>query len=95
MHSILASALLAFGVATASAAAPTMAPVPAPDAPAITTLLREFLAGASRNDAAMHERFWADDVIYTGSGGRRIGKADLMKDVRESPPPKPDEPQAV
>jgi len=27
--------------------------------------------------------------------GRRIGKADIMKDVRSAPPPKPGEPQTV
>ena len=61
----------------------------APDAPELTKLLQDFLAGASRNDAAIHERFWADDLIYTASAGRRIGKADIMKEVREEGPPKP------
>ena len=61
----------------------------APDAAVLTGLLNEFLAGASRNDAVMHERFWADDVIYTGSAGRRRGKAEIMKDVRSAPAPKP------
>ncbi len=65
------------------------------DSVAIVSLLRAFLDGASRNDAAAHDRFWADDLIYTGSGGRRIGKADIMKDVRESPPPAPGEPVPV
>jgi len=60
-----------------------------PDAPELTKLLQDFLAGASHNDAAMHERFWADDLIYTASAGRRIGKADIMKEVREEGPPKP------
>lgn len=55
----------------------------APDAAELTTLLKDFLAGASHNDAAMHERFWADEVIYTSSSGRRRGKADIMRDVRE------------
>ncbi len=87
MHALLVSALFAAGLA--------VTPVAAPDAPAITSLLHDFLAGASRNDAAMHERFWADDLIYTGSGGRRIGKADIMKDVRESPPPKPEDPPSI
>lgn len=64
----------------------------APDAPELTRLLNEFLAGASRNDAAVHDRFWAEDVIYTGSGGRRRGKADVMRDVRAAPAPKPGEP---
>lgn len=61
----------------------------APDAGELTKLLNEFLAGASRNDAAVHDRFWAEDVIYTGSGGRRRGKADIMKDVRSATAPKP------
>jgi ketosteroid isomerase-like protein len=61
----------------------------APDAAELTKLLQDFLAGASRNDAAMHERFWADDLIYTASAGRRIGKADILREVREEGPPKP------
>src|SRR5687768_16351477 len=61
----------------------------APDVSELTRLLNEFLAGASRNDAAIHDRFWAEDVIYTGSGGRRRGKADIMRDVRSAPAPKP------
>ena len=64
----------------------------APDASDLTKLLNEFLAGASRNDAAVHDRFWADDVIYTGSGGRRRGKTDIMRDVRSAPAPKPGDP---
>jgi ketosteroid isomerase-like protein len=67
----------------------------APDAAALTGLLNEFLAGASRNDAGIHERFWAEDLIYTGSSGRRVGKADIMRDVRSAPPPKPGDPSTV
>jgi hypothetical protein len=67
----------------------------APDGAALTTMLKEFLAGASRDDAAAHDRFWADDLIYTGSGGRRVGKADIMKDVRTAPPPKPEDPRVA
>ena len=67
----------------------------APDATELTKLLQDFLAGAGKNDAAMHERFWADDLIYTGSAGRRIGKTDLMREVREEGPPKPGEDPTV
>jgi ketosteroid isomerase-like protein len=67
----------------------------APDAAELTKLLNEFLAGASRNDAAVHDRFWADDVIYTGSAGRRRGKAEIMHDVRSAPAPKPGDPTTV
>lgn len=67
-------------------------PAPAPAAGELTSLLNEFLAGASRNDAAVHDRFWAEDVIYTGSGGRRRIKADIMRDVRAAPAPKAGDP---
>jgi len=67
----------------------------APDSAELIKLLRDFLAGASRNDVAMHDRFWADDLIYTSSNGRRIGKADIMKDVREEGPPKPGDDETV
>ncbi len=67
----------------------------APDAAELTRLLEEFLAGAGRNDAAVHERFWAEDLIYTGSSGRRVGKADIMRDVRSAPAPKAADPQTV
>jgi len=57
----------------------------------LRTLLDEFLAGASRNDAAVHDRFWAEDLIYTRSAGVRITKEELMKGVRSEPPPKPED----
>jgi ketosteroid isomerase-like protein len=59
------------------------------DSAELTRLLNEFLAGASRNDAAVHDRFWAADLVYTGSGGRRRTKAEIMQDVRSAPAPKP------
>jgi ketosteroid isomerase-like protein len=67
----------------------------APDAGELTKLLNGFLAGASRNDPSVHDRFWADDVIYTASAGRRRNKADIMKDVRSAPVPKPGDPTTV
>lgn len=65
------------------------------DREALATLLDEFLEGASRNDADVHQRFWADDLIYTRSAGVRIDKAELMKGVKSAPPPKPDEPRTA
>ena len=61
----------------------------APDAAELTKLLHDFLAGAGRNDAAMHERFWADDLIYTSAKGLRKGKADIMRDMRSDASPTP------
>src|SRR5262245_40831289 len=59
----------------------------APDAAALIQLLHEFLAQAS--SPAMHERFWADDLIYTRSAGRRLGKAEVLRDVSSIPAPPP------
>lgn len=67
----------------------------ASDAAELTKLLNDFLAGASRNDAAVHERFWADDLIYTRSAGRRVNKAEVMHDVRSAPAPKPTDPKTI
>ena len=67
----------------------------APDAPELNRLLNEFLVGAGKNDAAVHDRFWADDLIYTRAAGVRIGKAELMQGVRSSTPPKPGEASTV
>ena len=51
----------------------------------LTELLNEFLEGASYNDADTHDRFWAEDLIYTGSNGNRIGKSDIMAGVNQNP----------
>ncbi len=67
----------------------------ASDAAELTKLLNDFLAGASRNDAAVHERFWADDLIYTRSAGRRVNKSEVMHDVRSAPAPKPTDPKTI
>ncbi|HJU93507.1 MAG TPA: nuclear transport factor 2 family protein [Pyrinomonadaceae bacterium] len=67
----------------------------APDAAELTKILNDFLAGASRNDPAAHERFWADDLIYTRSAGRRVNKAEILRDVRSAPAPKPTDPKTV
>ena len=64
----------------------------APDSAALTQLLKDFLEGASRSDANVHDRFWAPDLIYTRSAGVRVGKADIMRDLRSAPPRKPEDP---
>ena len=86
MKRLLSSTVMILTIAV-SAAAQT-----APDAQELTKLLQDFLAGASRNDVAMHDRFWADDLIYTRSAGLRIGKPDVMRDVRNAPAAKPGTP---
>jgi ketosteroid isomerase-like protein len=64
----------------------------APDAAELTKLLQNFLAGAGMNDIAMHDRFWADELIYTSALGRRKGKPDIMRELRaETSTPKPED----
>jgi hypothetical protein len=54
------------------------APVLAQDDVAeLTTMLRDFLANADQR--AAHERFWAEDLVYSSSSGLRFGKADIMQ----------------
>ncbi len=55
----------------------------APDAAELTKLLQDFLAGASKNDIAMHDRFWADELVYTSALGRRKSKTDIMRELRD------------
>ena len=86
---VIAVALFVFA-AIFSASAQT-----APDAAELTKLLNDFLAGASRNDPAAHDRFWADDLIYTRSTGVRTNKEELMKGVRSAPARKEGDPVVV
>src|SRR5574341_1675310 len=53
----------------------------------LTALLREFLAGVSKNDDSVYDRFFADDLIYTRSAGVTITKADILKSAAQPPPP--------
>jgi ketosteroid isomerase-like protein len=94
---LILSGLLPITAYAQSSPVPSAPPKPVPsvvsaeDAPELTKLLKDFLAGASRNDAAMHDRFWADDLIYTSALGRRKGKADIMRELRaeaSTPAPK-------
>ncbi|MDH3612026.1 MAG: SDR family NAD(P)-dependent oxidoreductase [Gammaproteobacteria bacterium] len=47
----------------------------------LTATLHHFLAHAA--DADTHDRFWADDLVYTSSSGDRFGKADIMSGFDE------------
>ena len=42
----------------------------------ISDLMLAFLAKV--DEEATHQRFWADDLIYTSSAGSRFGKAQIM-----------------
>ena len=66
----------------------------APDAQgtraAISKMLTTFLTPAVNNTAAGHERFWADDLVYTSSMGKVMSKADILKSFAEAPKSEPD-----
>lgn len=74
------------------AAALSLTAQAAPDAPELTRMLNEFLVGAGGSDPAVHDRFWADDVIYTRSAGVRTTKAEIMKGLSTAAAPKPGDP---
>ena len=67
----------------------------ASDAGELTAILHEFLAGASQNDAAAHDRFWAEELVYTSSAGERRGKAEIMHSLSEAPDPAEEEPAII
>lgn len=52
----------------------------------LEALLHDFMAGASVSDAAIHDRFWAEELVYTSSSGTRFGKAEIMEGLAESNP---------
>lgn len=44
----------------------------------IRMLLDVFLEGAGTGNYATHDRFWAEELIYTSSAGLRFGKQEIM-----------------
>ena len=56
-----------------------------PVAKQLTTQLNRFLDAAGRNDRAVFDRFFADDVIYTRSAGVTVDKDAIMKNVGVNP----------
>ncbi len=69
MNKIKKVLLLAFVALYAQAAV-------ASDVEELTGMLHDFLANSGKE--AAHERFWADDLVYSSSAGLRFGKADIM-----------------
>lgn len=53
----------------------------ASDVEELTAMLHNFLA--SSDEAAAHQRFWADDLVYSSSAGSRFGKAEIMQGFAE------------
>lgn len=51
----------------------------------ITALLTSFLAPEQNSTRAAHERFWADDLVYTSSAGKVTHKAEILKSFDVEP----------
>ena len=60
----------------------------------LTKMLHQFMVGASENDQVTHQNFWADDLIYTSSAGKRFGKAEIMSSFDDDEV-KVDEPKTI
>lgn len=52
----------------------------------LTTMLNRFLADAGNGNRAGFDRFFAEDVIYTGSNGIVRNKVEIMKGVANMKP---------
>jgi ketosteroid isomerase-like protein len=52
----------------------------------LTAMLNQFMSDAGSNNAPGFDRFFADDVIYTGSNGMVRTKADIMRSVNAQKP---------
>src|ERR1051326_2340669 len=69
----------------------TLAPAAKPASPAnphdaatvqqVTERVRDFLSKVPKNDPAVFQDFFADDVIYTRSAGVTVTKADILKNI--------------
>jgi hypothetical protein len=75
--------MLALMLALGNSLAAQSSEQPPGDEEALTELLHEFMAGASRNEISAHDRFWDADLVYTSSAGERFGKAEIMQGLRD------------
>ncbi len=57
------------------------APSQDPVAQQVTERVRNFLANVPKNDPAVFQDFFADDVIYTRATGLTVTKGDIIKNI--------------
>jgi len=90
-HGLLLLGLWVGAAAVAGAAErPAAATDPERTRAEITALLTEFLSPGKNPTRAAHERFWADDLVYTSSAGKVTNKAEILKSFE--PPPSSEAP---
>lgn len=78
-------ALASLLVASTAYGGDTSAPDSARTRNDIATMLTTFLTPALNNTATGHDRFWADDLVYTSSAGKVMSKQDILKSFTEEP----------
>ena len=59
-------------------------PAAADEKAVLQALLDDFLSNAHL--AAAHERFWAEDLVYTSSRGTRTTRAEILAGIEEPQP---------
>src|SRR5262249_44424187 len=47
----------------------------------VTARVRDFLAKVPKNDPAVFQDFFADDVIYTRASGVTVNKVEILKNI--------------
>jgi ketosteroid isomerase-like protein len=62
-------------------AKPAAGPQDAATIQQVTQRVRDFLANVPKNDPAVFQDFFADDVIYTRAVGVTVAKADIIKNI--------------
>ncbi|WNZ55376.1 nuclear transport factor 2 family protein [Microbulbifer sp. MKSA007] len=65
----------------------TVTPAIAEDKEDLQKLLIDFISKAA-SDPQAHQRFWAEDLVYTSSNGKRFGKSEIMQGM-QTPPTEP------
>ena len=48
----------------------------------ITQMLHDFLANTVQDDLQNHDRFWANDLVYTSSSGKRYDKNVILTSIK-------------
>ena len=78
----LVSVVMAATLAACAPESPSENALATEDVSQLRSLLDEFLAHA--DVASAHERFWAEDLVYTSSNGTRTDKGEILSGF-ESP----------
>lgn len=90
-HPALGVAALALVLASATQLRSEPAPAPDPERTRaeIAALLTSFLSPEQNPTRAAHERFWAEDLVYTSSAGKVTNKAEILASFDEAPAAEP------